>query len=213
MKTKPITLILTLLFCLSGSVFAEEGKKDNVKFKAASHRIDRYRDFIQNGKAIKTVNAERLSEVKSQLNKIKRQSIDLGKIWAYEDLKRTDNVGGLLNPYPNFKYKTLQIKPLTISDGLILFEYQLKRRPSGGSLNRIGLGFGPRGPKLSPYIKIKAVLNHPNPDDFKIGEKYFISVSNSNCRIRYKVNKNGVESVRHHDLFDYGVPSKGEKVD
>ena len=33
MKTQPITLILTLLFCFSGSVLAEKKNQDDAKFK------------------------------------------------------------------------------------------------------------------------------------------------------------------------------------
>jgi len=33
MKTQPITLILTLLFCFSGSVLAEKKNQDDTKFK------------------------------------------------------------------------------------------------------------------------------------------------------------------------------------
>ena len=53
MKTQPITLILTLLFCFSGSVLAEKKNQDDAKFKVDVTGSDK----SQNLKIIKENNS------------------------------------------------------------------------------------------------------------------------------------------------------------
>ena len=53
MKTQPITLILTLLFCFSGSVLAEKKNQDDTKFKVDVTGSDK----SQNLKIIKENNS------------------------------------------------------------------------------------------------------------------------------------------------------------
>ena len=47
MKTQPITLILTLLFCFSGSVLAEKKNQDDAKFKVDVTGSDKSQNLIK----------------------------------------------------------------------------------------------------------------------------------------------------------------------
>ena len=47
MKTQPITLILTLLFCFSGSVLAEKKNQDDAKFKVDVTGSDKSQNWIK----------------------------------------------------------------------------------------------------------------------------------------------------------------------
>lgn len=199
MKTKPIILILTLLFCLSGSVVAED-MVDNIKYKPHKNRIDRYRKIIDFDKLKKekrsTIKAEDLNGVIKKVESLPTKIIDTAKIWAYEDLENIKTQSVLENEFEN--NKTLSFKPLKRLGKLIYMEHYKRDDHHATPLNK-------------RIKKDYSIMYYYNPDSLKIKKLYFGYFPMGFCIVQYKSKVNGVNVLNTKKFYDYGIPISFEE--
>ena len=73
MKTKPITLIVSLLFCLSGSAFAEDEKSNDSSNDGIRHELNHLDLQIKELIQIKNNNQIIIEQINNKLDKIIKQ--------------------------------------------------------------------------------------------------------------------------------------------
>jgi hypothetical protein len=200
MKTKPITLILTLLFCLSGSVFAEEEKKvekisesSKIRFKKLKNRVHRFREV----KDLKGIYEEfksstnTLDDLVAKIKTLKTIRMDMGKIWAYEDMKKirsniskVNKVNVTLEIQKPFDYKVFRFKPIKTYNNLTLIQSSDSRYKNGVT---------------------EDLLIHSDKIKLKMGRVYFGYFPETSI-VSYYNKSNGVETHHQKWLYVYGDP-------
>jgi len=200
MKTKHITLIFTLLFCLSGSVYGEVNVNDSskIRFKKSKNREHRFReiidiDYLRDNK-LNHIVAKDLDDLLSKTASFKKIKIDMGKIWAVKDMKYAK-----LNVRPKDNYLNLKkytFKPLKKYKNLMYCEKYIYRS-SIGSHQRL-----PGDKVHREYVYIL----HSDHKKLKLGKYYNGYFPMGFMLAQYTQNINGIEVVKNLSILDYGKP-------
>jgi hypothetical protein len=205
MKTKPITLILTLLICLSGSVFAEEEKKSKLGYKKTNFRNDALRSVPK--RELKSFGRVTTKELISKIGSLKKEKIDLTPIWKWEDF--VQKIGGLnyqtfdkyRNPMPEIH--RLLVNPYYIENNLVFFKWAMvmNRRLIGGRGDKKGNSIG--GRFVNDYEYKSAVIHIENTEKIKLRKKFYVYAKQIQTS-EIILDLNGVKRTEHHYVFVYG---------
>jgi hypothetical protein len=211
MKTKLITLIILLLFCLSGSVFAEENKSE-LGYKKTNYRNDALRSVPMSeeksfGKVSTVFGKVSTKELISKIVSLKKEKIDLSPIWRWEDF--VQKIGGLnyqtfdkyRNPMPEIH--RLLVNPYYIENNLVFFKWAMvmNRRLIGFKGGKNGTPIG--GRFVYDYEYKSAVLYLKNADKLKLRKKFYIYAKQLPSA-DIVLDLNGVKRTEHHYVFVYG---------
>ena len=186
MKTKLITLIILLLFCLSGSVFAEENKSE-LGYKKTNYRNDALRSVPMSeeksfGKVSTVFGKVSTKELISKIVSLKKEKIDLSPIWKWEDF--VQKIGGLnyqtfdkyRNPMPEIH--RLLVNPYYIENNLVFFKWAMvmNRRLIGGRGDKKGNSIG--GRFVNDYEYKSAVIHIENTEKIKFMNNLYSDYKN-----------------------------------